>query len=162
MDKLEWFKEQYENTLSEFEQVEIFNNFCDENGLEEKIYSMGEFNEVFSGHTPYDIFHIVWFNSDDIDWNDTYFVITVYGFNTFNTPYEFIEDYLGDIYNNTHIWETKINIDEYIEEIYDGHFDLKPEDMDSDEFYDIVENAVNSNDFESDIVADIEKAVSEN
>ena len=58
MDKLEWFKEQYENTLSEFEQIEIFNRFCDENGLEEKIYSMGEFNEVFSSYTPYDIFHM--------------------------------------------------------------------------------------------------------
>ena len=162
MDKLEWFREQYENTLSEFEQVEIFNNFCDENGLEEKIFPMEEFNEVFSGYKPYDIFHMVWFNADDADWTDKYFVITVYGLKTFNTPYEFIEDYLGDIYNNLHIWETKINIDEYIEEIYDSHFDLKPEDMDSDEFYDIVENAVYSNDFESDIIADIEKAVSEN
>lgn len=87
MDKFNWFKEEFEDMLSEDEQVEIFNRFCDENGLEEKIYSMGEFNEVFSGYTPYDIFHMIWFNSDDVDWNDKYFVITVYGFKTFSDPY---------------------------------------------------------------------------
>ena len=105
---------------------------------------------------------MVWFNSDDIDWNDTYFVITIYGFSTFSNPYEFIEDYLGDIYNKMHIWETAINFDDYIEDMYNEHFDLKPEDMDDDEFYDIVENAVYSNDHESDIIEDIKKAVSEN
>ena len=157
MDKFDWFKETFENVLSEDEQVEIFNRFCDENGLEEKIYSMGEFNEIFSSYTPYDIFQMIWFNSDDVDWNDKYFVITVYGFKTFSDPYEFIEDYLASIYNKTHIWEQLINIDEYIEDMYDSHFDLKPEDMDSDEFYDIVENAVNSNDHESDIIEDIKK-----
>ena len=162
MDKFNWFKEEFEDMLSEDEQVEIFNRFCDENGLEEKIYSMGEFNEVFSGYTSYDIFHMIWFNSNDVDWNDKYFVITVYGFKTFSDPYEFIEDYLGDIYNKTHIWEQLINIDEYIEDMYDSHFDLKPEDMGSDEFYDIVENAVNSNDHESDMIEDIKKAVSDN
>ena len=159
MDKFNWFKEKFENVLSEDEQVEIFNRFCDENGLEEKIYSMGEFNEIFSSYTPYDIFQMIWFNSDDVDWNDKYFVITVYGFKTFSDPYEFIEDYLASIYNKTHIWEQLINIDEYIEDMYDSHFDLKPEDMDSDEFYDIVENAVNSNDHESDMIEDIKKAV---
>ena len=159
MDKFDWFKEQFENLLSEEEQVEIFNRFCDENGLEKKIYSMGEFNEIFSSYTPYDIFHMIWFNSDDVDWNDKYFVVTVYGFKTFSDPYEFIEDYLADIYNKMHLWEQFINIDEYIEDMYDDHFDLKPEDMDSDEFYDIVENAVNSNDHESDMIEDIKKAI---
>lgn len=159
MDKFDWFKEQFEDLLSEDEQVEIFNRFCDENGLEEKIYSMGEFNEIFSSYTPYDIFHMIWFNSDDVDWNDKYFVMATEGFKTFDEPYEFIEDYLADIYNKMHLWEQFINIDEYIEDMYDDHFDLKPEDMDSDEFYDIVENAVNSNDHESDMIEDIKKAV---
>lgn len=159
MDKFDWFKEQFEDLLSEDEQVEIFNHFCDENGLEEKIYSMGEFNEIFSSYTPYDIFHMIWFNSDDVDWNDKYFVMATEGFKTFDEPYEFIEDYLADIYNKMHLWEQFINIDEYIEDMYDDHFDLKPEDMDSDEFYDIVENAVNSNDHESDMIEDIKKAV---
>lgn len=126
-----------------------------------KIYSMGEFNEIFSSYTSYDIFHIIWFNSDDVDWNDKYFVVTVYGFKTFSDLYEFIEDYLADIYNKMHLWEQFINIDDYIEDMYDGHYDLKPEDMDSDEFYDIVENVVYSNDFESDIIEDIKKAVLE-
>lgn len=125
MDKFDWFKEKFEDMLSEDEQVEIFNRFCDENGLEEKIYSMGEFNEIFSSYTPYDIFHIIWFNSDDVDWNDKYFVITVYGFSTFSGPYEFIEDYLADIYNKMHLWGQFINIDEYIEDMYDDHFNLK-------------------------------------
>ena len=45
--------------------------------------------------------------------------------------------------------------------MYDTYFNLKPEDMDDDEFYDIVEDAVFSSDFESDIVNDIKKNVSE-
>lgn len=159
MDKFDWFKEQFENILSEDEQVEIFNRFCGESGLEEKIYSMGEFNEIFSSYTPYDLFHMIWFNSDDVDWNDKYFVVTVYGFKTFSAPYEFIEDYLADIYDKMHLWEQFINIDDYIEDMYDGHYDLKPEEMDSDEFYDIVENAVYSNDHESDMIEDIKKAI---
>ncbi len=159
MDKFDWFKEKFQNVLSEDEQVEIFNDFADENGFEEKIFPMEEFNEVFSGYKPYDIFHMIWFNNDDADWNDKYFVTTSDGFKTFSNPYEFIEDYLGDIYNKMHLWEQFINIDEYIEDMYDGHYDLKPEDMDSDEFYDIVENAAYSNDHESDIIEDIKKAV---
>lgn len=39
MDRFDWFKEKFENTLSEEEQVEIFNNYCDENGLEEDIFN---------------------------------------------------------------------------------------------------------------------------
>lgn len=161
MDKFDWFKETFENILSEDEQVQIFNDFADENGLEEKIYSMGEFNEVFSDYAPYDIFHLIWFNSDDIDWNDKYFVMATEGLKTFDSPYEFIKDYLADIYNKMHLWEQFIDIDDYIEVVYDGHFDLKPEEMDDDEFYDIVENAVYLNDHESDIIEDIKKDVSE-
>ena len=159
MDKFDWFKEKFENVLSEEEQIEIFNDFADENGLEEKIFPMEEFNEAFSGYKPYDIFHMIWFNSDNSDWNDRFFITTSDGFKTFDSPYEFIEDYLADIYNKMHLWEQFINIDDYIEDMYDGHYDLKPEEMDSDEFYDIVENAVYSNDHESDIIEDIKKAV---
>ena len=161
MDKFDWFKETFENILSEDEQVQIFNDFADENGLEEKIYSMGEFNEVFSDYASYDIFHLIWFNSDDIDWNDKYFVMATEGLKTFDSPYEFIEDYLADIYDKMHLWEQFFDIDVYIEYVYDWHYDLKPEGMDDDEFYDIVENAVNSNDHESDMIEDIKKAVSE-
>ncbi len=153
MDKFDWFKDKFENTLSEEEQVQIFNDFCDENGFEEKIYSMCEFDDIFADKKPSEVFNMVQSNMDDVDFNDEYFVITVYGFRTFSDPHEFIEDYLGDICDKMH--------NDYIEEMYDGHFDLKPEDMDDDEFYDIVENAVYSNDHESDIIEDIKKAVSE-
>ena len=161
MDKFDWFKSKFENDLSNDEQVEIFNKFCEEYGLEDDIYPMCEFDEIFAGKKPSEVFNMVQTSMDDVDYNDEYFVVTIYGFKTFNNPYEFIQDYLGDIFDRMHIWETKIDIDDYIGDMYDGHFDLKPEDMDEDEFYDIVEDAVYTNDFESDIVNDIKKAVSE-
>ena len=161
MDKFDWFKDEFENNLSKDDQIEIFNKFCEENGYEDDIYPMCEFDEIFSDKKPSEVFNMVQTNMDDVDYNDNYFVVTIYGFKTFNNPYEFIQDYLGDIFDRMHIWEIKIDIDEYIGDMYDGHLDLKPEDMDEDEFYDIVEDAVYTNDFESDIVNDIKKAVSE-
>ena len=160
MDKFDWFKSQFEN-LSKSEQVEIFNKFCEEIGYEDDIYPMCEFDEIFSDKKPSEVFNMVQTNMDDVDYNDEYFVVTFYGFKTFSNPYEFIQDYLGDIFDRMHIWEIKIDIDDYIQDMYDGHFDLKPEDMNEDKFYDIVEDAVYTNDFESDIVNDIKKAVAE-
>lgn len=160
MDKFDWFKGQFEG-LSNVEQIEIFNKFCEENRYEDEIYPMYMFDEIFSNYKPLDIFHLTWLNKNEVNWGDEYFVVTIYGFKTFNEPYDFIQDYLGDIFDRMHIWEIKIDIDDYIGDMYDGHFDLKPEDMDEDEFYDIVEDTVYTNDFESDIVNDIKKAVSE-
>ena len=160
MDKFDWFEEQLEN-LSKDEQVEIFNRYCRKYGIEDEIYPMCEFDEIFSDKKPSEVFNMVQTNMDDVDYNDEYFVVTIYGFKTFSNPYEFIQDYTTEMFIQPHIWETKIDIDDYIQDMYDGHFDLKPEDMDEDEFYDIVEDAVNYNDLESDIVNDIKKAVSE-
>ena len=160
MDKFDWFKNEFEN-LSNYEQVEIFNKFCEENGYEDDIYPMCEFDEIFSDKKPSEVFNMVQTNMDDVDRNDEYFVVTIYGFKTFNNPYEFIQDYIGDIFNHMGVWETRIDIDDYINDMYDNQFELKPEDMDDDEFYDIVEDAVFSSDFESDIINDIKKAVSE-
>lgn len=160
MDKFDWFKGQFEN-LSKNEQVEIFNKFCEVAGLEDEIYPMYMFDEIFSNYKPLDIFHLTLLNKNEVNWGDEYFVVTIYGFKSFNEPYDFIQDYLGDIFDRMHIWEIKIDIDDYIQDMYDEHFDLKPEDMDDDKFYDIVEDAVFSSDFESDIVECIKKDVSE-
>ena len=161
MDKFDWFKNEFENNISKEEQIEIFNKFCEVAGLEDEIYPMYMFDEIFSNYKPLEVFDMVQTNMDDVDRNDEYFVVTIYGFKTFNNPYEFIQDYLGDIFNRMNVWETRIDIDDYIGDMYDEHFDLKPADMDDDEFYDIVEDAVFSSDFESDIINDIKKAVSE-
>lgn len=160
MDKFDWFKDSFIN-LSYNEQVEIFNKYCQENGYEDEIYPMCEFDEIFEGKKPSEVFQMAWSNMDDVDYTDNYFVVTISGFKTFNDPYDIIQDYLGDIFDRRHIWETKIDIDDYISDIYDAHIDLKPEDMDEDDFYDIVEDAVYSSDFENDIVNSIKKAVSE-
>ena len=159
MDKFDWFKNEFENLLND-EQVEIFNKYCRENRFEDEIYQMCEFDEIFANKKPSEVFDMVQTNMDDVDHNDEYFVVTIYGFKTFNNPYEFIQDYLGDIFNRMDVWETNINLDDYIQDMYDAHLDLKPEDMDEDEFYDIVEDAVFSSDFESDILNDIKKVVS--
>ena len=161
MDKFDWFKNEFFNNLSNDEQVEIFNKFCEENGYEDEIYPMCEFDEIFEGKKPSEVFQMTQTNMDDVDYNDNYFVVTIYGFKTFNDPYDFIQDYIGDIFDHMDIWETRISLDDYISDIYDAHIDLKPEDMDDDDFYEIVEDAVYSNDREKDIVNDIEKAVSE-
>lgn len=161
MDKFDWFMDMFENNLDKDDQIEIFNQYCREYGCEDEIYQMSEFDEIFSGKKPSEVFQMVYSNRDEVNWNDEYFVVTIYGFQTFSDPYEFIHDYLGDIFNHMHLWEAKISIDDYIEDIYNGHFDLKPDDMDDDEFYDIVEDAVYSNDSESEIVDNIKKAVSE-
>ena len=161
MDKFDWFKSKFENDLSNDEQIEIFNKFCEENRYEDEIYPMCEFDEIFEGKKPSEVFQMTQTNMDDVDYNDDYFVVTIYGFKTFNDPYDFIQDYIGDIFDHMDIWETRISLDDYISDIYDAHIDLKPEDMDDDDFYEIVEDAVYSNDREKDIVNDIEKAVSE-
>ena len=116
MDKFDWFKGQFEN-LSKNEQVEIFNKFCQEYRIEDDIYSMCEFDEIFSNKKPSEVFQMTWDNKDEVDWNDEYFVVTIYGFKTFSNPYEFIQDYLGDIFDRMHIWEIKIDIDDYIQDM---------------------------------------------
>ena len=161
MDKFDWFKNEFENNISKEEQIEIFNKFCEVAGLEDEIYPMYMFDEIFSNYKPLDIFHLTLLNKNEVNWGDEYFVVTIYGFKSFNEPYDFIQDYLGDIFNRMDVWETRIDIDDYINDMYDNYFNLKPEDMDDDKFYDIVEDAVLSSDFESDIVNDIKKNVSE-
>ena len=160
MDKFDWFKNEFEN-LSNDEQVEIFNKFCQECRYDDEIYQMCEFDEIFANKKPSEVFDMVQTNMDDVDHNDEYFVVTIYGFKTFNNPYEFIQDYLGDIFTCMDVWETKIDLDDYTNDIYEKHFNLKPEDMDDDEFYGIVENAAFISDLESDIVECIKKDVSD-
>lgn len=162
MDKFDWFKDKFEFDLSKDEQVEIFNRYCGESGVEAVIYLIEMFDEIFSNKKPSEVFQMVQTNNGDVDYNDEYFVVTIYGFKTLNDPYKVIQYYISSVFNRMHIWETKINIDDYIEDMYDSHFDMKPKDMDEDKFYDIVEDAVYSNDQEKDIVNDIENAVSEN
>ena len=161
MNKFDWFKGEFLN-LSKGEQVEIFNRYCGESGVEAVIYPIEMFDEIFSNKKPSEVFQMVQTNNGDVDYNDEYFVVTIYGFKTLNDPYKVIQYYISSVFNRMHIWETKINIDDYIEDMYDSHLDMKPEDMDDDKFYDIVEDAVYSNERERDIANDIEKAVSEN
>lgn len=160
MDKFEWFKNEFEN-LSTSDQIEIFNSYCRENQYEDEIYSMDEFDEIFADRKPSEIFEMTLSNKDDVDLSDKYFVVTIYGFQTFNDPYDFIQDYIGGIFRNEDVWDLKIDSSDYISDLYDEHLDLKPEDMDDDEFYDIVEDAALTSDFESDIVSEIKKAISE-
>ena len=161
MNKFDWFKGKFEFGLSNEKQVDIFNRYCKEYNIEDEIYPMCEFDEIFSNKKPSEIFQMVQSNDGVVNDSDDYFVVTINGFQTSSDPYEFIQDYLSDIFNHMHIWKTNINLDDYIQDMYDAHFDLKPEDMDEDDFYDIVEDAVDSYDIENDIVDWIKKSVSE-
>ena len=159
MDKFEWFKNEFENNLSKDEQIEIFNKYCEESRYEDEIYPMDMFDEIFESKKPSEVFQMVQTYSGDVNYTDNYFIVTIYGFQTFNDPYEIIQYYIATLFSSMHIWETKISIDDYIEDMYDGHFNMKPEDMDDDTFYDIVEDAVYSNDSERDIVNDIVECI---
>ena len=156
MDKFDWFKNEFEN-LSDDEQIEIFNRYCEENSYEDEIYPMDMFDEIFEAKKPSEVFQMVQANSGDVNYTNKFFIVTIYGFQTFNDPYEIIQYYISSLLDCEHLWERYINIDDYIEDMYDGHFDMKPEDMDDDTFYDIVEDAVYSNDREKDIVECIKK-----
>lgn len=161
MEKFEWFKSEFEN-LSASEQVEIFNKYCERNKYyEDEIYPMDMFDEIFSDKKPSEIFQMTWLNRGETDCNNDYFVVTIYGFKTFNDPYDYIQDYMMGLFRDTNAWETRISIDDYISDMYDAHIDLKPEDMDDDDFYDIVEDAVDTYDLEKDIIEHIKKAISE-
>ena len=113
MDKFDWFKNEFEN-LSYNEQIDIFNRYCEESWYEDEIYPMDMFDEIFESKKPSEVFQMVQTNSGDVNYTNKFFIVTIYGFQTFNDPYEIIQYYISSLFDREHLWETKINIDDYI------------------------------------------------
>lgn len=149
MDKINWFIDKFQLSLSDDEQVDIFNRYCDLNGIEEHIQPMCDINEFFKNCTPLEILS----NVADCQFNvaDAYFSIVRGSVESFNDPYLSMSDYLYDIYKCKEAWEDLIDERGYLEEIYEEYFDLKPRDMSLDEYSKLVEEAYKQFEFESDI-----------
>lgn len=149
MDKFEWFKNEFIN-LSASEQIEIYNKYCDINGLGSQIYPMSDINEFFVGCTPLDILT----KAADCEFDATakYFALDMEGFTSFTDVLGYLDDYLSDIYQCKESWEKNIDEGGYLEEMYEEFYNEKPNDMDDDEYSDLIEKAVKQYEFESDIV----------
>ena len=149
MDKINWFIDKFQLSLSDDEQVDIFNRYCDLNGIEEHIQPMCDINEFFKNCTPLEILS----NVADCQFNvaDAYFSIVRGSVESFNDPYLSMSDYLYDIYKCKEAWEDLIDERGYLKEIFEEYFDLKPRDMSLDEYSKLVEEAYNQFEFESDI-----------
>ena len=150
MDKFDWFKDKFQLSLSEEEQVGVFNRYCNLNGLdEERIHPMSDINEFFKNCTPLEILS----NVADCEFNvaDEYFSIVRGSVESFNDPYLSMSDYLYDIYKCKEAWEELIDENGYLEEIYEEYIELKPRDMSLDEYFKLVEEAYKQFEFESDI-----------
>ena len=149
MDKFDWFKDTFQLSLSDDEQVDIFNRYCDINNVDEHIHPMSDINEFFKNCTPLEILS----NVADCEFSvsDTYFSIVRGSVESFNDPYLSMSDYLNDIYKCKEAWEDLIDESGYLEEIYEEYFDLKPRDMSLDEYSKLVEEAYKRFEFESDI-----------
>lgn len=149
MDKFDWFKDKFQLSLSDDEQVDIFNRYCDINNVDEHIYHMSDINEFFKNCTPLEILSSV----ADCEFNvaNEYFAIVRGSIESFSDPYLIIRDYLVDIYKCKEAWEDLIYEREYLEEIYEEYIELKPSDMSLDEYTTLVEEAYKRFEFESDI-----------
>lgn len=112
MDKFDLFVDKFQNDLFYDEQIEIFNKFADEHHMEEEIFPMEDFDKKFATFKPSDILFMICQNKNDINWRDKYVGTTSEGFKTFDEPYNFIEDYIGNIFDDRHIWEMKIDLDD--------------------------------------------------
>lgn len=149
MDKFDWFKNEF-NVLSASEQIDIYNRYCDINHLDNQIYPMSDINEFFVGCTPLDI--LVKASKCDFDATDDYFALDMDGFTSLNDVELYLHDYLYDIYQCKESWEKEIDEGGFFDEMYEEFYNEKPNDMDDDEYYDLIEKAVKQYEFESDIV----------
>ena len=155
MDKYDWFKEKFENNLSDDEQVDVFNRYCDINGIDEHIYPMSDINEFFKNCTPLEILRNV--SDCRFNVNDSYFSLVKGNVESFCDPYWSVSDYVYDIYKDKECWEDEIDEADYFNTVYQEFYNEKPQDMDDDEYYNLIQNAVEQYEFESDIAAYLKK-----
>ena len=148
MDKFDWFKYEFEN-LSESEQVDVYNKYCDINKTEGTIYCMEDLDELFTGVAPTKLFAMA---EEGFNINDDYFIEKSLGLESFNDVWSFLDDYLYDIYKCKEAWEKDIDEAGYFNEIYEEFYNEKPQDMDDDEYCDLIEKAIKQYELESDIV----------
>ena len=162
MDKFEWFQNEFAN-LSTDKQVEVFNKYCElSNCYEDEIYPLDEFNKMFSNYKPLEVARMACANSHRINFSDDYFVVTWNGFKTFDNPYYYIEQYLSYVFDCEDAWDTYIELDDFVDYTYHRFLYLKPNEMDDDDFYTIVNKAASKCNTEDDFENAIKETLSKN
>ena len=75
------------------EQAEIFNNFAEKEGFDERIYPIYMMDEVFKSLTPFELFKVVSnknFCREPQHFKGFFVYTKKHGFETFENPYEYI------------------------------------------------------------------------
>ena len=115
MDKFDWFKNEFEYSLTKEEKVSLFNDFYD--------------------------------------------YVRVYDR---SNPKAYSPDFmLDEIFQYDNIWSKYIDEDKYIDTLFEDLYDLKPDDMDSAIFYEIILNAEQHLDCEKDIKNEVIEKIKE-
>lgn len=158
-NKFEWFLEKFYD-CSERDQIKMNNRYCDENShTDDIIYYMSELDTVFNGYTPTQFFEL--FNKSKLDILDKYFVCSNNRLISFYSVAEQVCIHLDGIFENDDIWKNYIDIDEYKDEMFNELSELKPTNMNDENFYYIVSDAidknVNVNDIKECVKNDIER-----
>ena len=91
--------------------------------------------------------------------NDFYDYVRVYDR---NSPKAYSPDFmLDEIFQYDNIWGKYIDEDKYIDTLFEDLYDLKPDDMDSAIFYEIILNAEQHSDYEKDIKNEVIEKIKE-
>ena len=90
--------------------------------------------------------------------------------NLFNDFYDYVnkssnrtysEDMLAKIFEYDNIWSKYIDEDKYVDTLFENLYDLRPDDMDSFIFYEIILNAEQHLDCEKDIKNEVIEKIKE-
>ena len=106
------------NNLSNNEQIEIFNNFCDKCNLQEQFYEMTFLDELLMNSTPLEVLNSL---EEGFDKDKEYIQQDGYGnYKSYNgievRLYISESGYLPEIWENETLWEEKIDTSLYEDE----------------------------------------------
>ena len=113
--------------LGAHEFVSVWNEYCDANNyVDDRLYSMSEFDEQFQNSTPLEIIKAL---GENFDVDDDWFAYTIYGVDSSGDPFDLVcED---DLINSI-VREQKSFGCREIQDVLD-EYDDEDEDEDDDE-----------------------------
>lgn len=106
------------NNLSNNEQVEIFNKFCDKYNLTEQFYGMSSLDDFLMSNTPLEVLNSL---EEGFDKDKDYIQQNGYGnYESYNgievRLYISESGYMSEIYENESLWDNVIDTTPYEEE----------------------------------------------
>lgn len=117
MITLKQFENEF-NNLSNNEQVEIFNKFCDKYNLQEQIYDMSSLDDFLNGSTPLEVLNSL---EEGFDKDKDYIQQNGYGnYESYNgievRLYISESGYISEIYEDESLWCDTIDTTPYEDE----------------------------------------------